>query len=56
MTTVKHLYDRFSPADARRQCRRHAACHRQDGHDGDCATLGVVIAKRVAGWVRGLWR
>lgn len=46
MSSAKKWIDRLGLDDPGQQCKHDPACHRLDGHDGDCKTLGVVIVEK----------
>jgi len=48
---AKRLIDRIAAEDVRLQCRYSVACHRKDGHEGRCASLGVVLLGKLAAWL-----
>lgn len=53
MQIMKGWIDRFVPEDTKHQCRKHAGCHRRDGHDGECRTLGAAFAANAIEIARG---
>jgi hypothetical protein len=53
MMLAKRLIDRLVTEDVAIQCTKSPECHRKDGHDGDCKSLGVVLVQKAERWVRG---
>jgi hypothetical protein len=53
MTLAKTLANRIAPEDAKHQCAKDPRCHRKDGHDGRCQSLGVVMLRKVRDLLRG---